>query len=196
MNQKYLLENKHGSCVVVKPNRDKNSNEEKALEEKLAAYKESLSEDEINELIQATYDLKKYQEEPSSEEDLLKLPMLTRDDLKKTSNPFSNIEDCLEGVKIVRHDYESNGIDYLSLMFNIKDFDFEKDLITIDRRLEYHGVKKEELYTVGKLKTKKSKAVIPLASKLKEGLNFTEDKQEVNSAIDEITTEQGINKIV
>ncbi len=123
--QKYLLENKHGSCVVVKPNRDKNSNEEKALEEKLAAYKESLSEDEINELIQATYDLKKYQEEPSSEEDLLKLPMLTRDDLKKTSNPFSNIEDCLEGVKIVRHDYESNGIDYLSLMFNIKDFDFE-----------------------------------------------------------------------
>ena len=32
--------------------------------------------------------------------------------------------------------------------------------------------------------------------KLKEGLNFTEDKQEVNSVIDEITTEQGINKIV
>lgn len=26
--------------------------------------------------------------------------------------------------------------------------------------------------------------------KLKEGLNFTEDKQEVNSVIDEITTEQ------
>ena len=67
-----------------------------------------------------------------------------------------------------------------------EDFDFENNLITIDRRLEYHGVKKEELYTVGKLKTKKSKAVIPLASKLKEGLKIWFEKNPYDNVICDI----------
>lgn len=67
-----------------------------------------------------------------------------------------------------------------------EDFDFENNLITIDRRLEYHGVKKEELYTVCKLKTKKSKAVIPLASKLKEGLKIWFEKNPYDNVICDI----------
>ena len=35
-----------------------------------------------------TEHLKKYQEEPSSDEDLRKLPMLTRADMKKNSHGF------------------------------------------------------------------------------------------------------------
>ena len=42
-----------------------------------------------------------------------KLPMLTRADMKKNAMPFSNIEDELLDVKVVRHDIESNGIDYI-----------------------------------------------------------------------------------
>ena len=67
-----------------------------------------------------------------------------------------------------------------------EDFDFENNLISIDRRLEYHGVKKEELYTVGKLKTKKSKAIIPLVSKLKEGLKIWFDKNPYDNVICDI----------
>lgn len=48
-----------------------------------------------------------------------------------------------------------------------EDIDFEKNSISIRRRLQYHGIKKNDLHTVKKLKTKKSKATIPLASELK-----------------------------
>ena len=36
--------------------------------------------------------------------------------------PFSNIEDTLSDVKVVRHDIESNGIDYISFLFDAGDF--------------------------------------------------------------------------
>lgn len=42
--QKYLLDNTHGSEVVVKPARNKNAQEEQKLADKLKAYKDSLSE--------------------------------------------------------------------------------------------------------------------------------------------------------
>ena len=51
-----------------------------------------------------------------------------------------------------------------------EDFDFEKNIIHIRRRLEYHGTKKKDLKTSDKLKTDKSKADIPMVSKLKEGM--------------------------
>ena len=81
-----------------------------------------LSDEEIKKLIEDTEHLKKYQEEPSSDEDLRKLPMLTRADMKKNAMPFSNIEDELLDVKVVRHDIESNGIDYISFLFDAGDF--------------------------------------------------------------------------
>ena len=48
--------------------------------------------------------------------------MLTRADMKKNAMPFSNIEDELLDVKVVRHDIESNGIDYISFLFEAGDF--------------------------------------------------------------------------
>lgn len=42
-----------------------------------------MSEAEIERLILDTRHLKEYQDEPSPKEDLEKIPMLTRDDLKK-----------------------------------------------------------------------------------------------------------------
>lgn len=120
--QKYLLDNTHGSSVTVKPKRGLGNEREEALAKELSDYKASLSDEEIKKLIEDTEHLKKYQEEPSSDEDLRKLPMLTRADMKKNAMPFSNIEDELLDVKVVRHDIESNGIDYISFLFDAGDF--------------------------------------------------------------------------
>lgn len=120
--QEYLLDNTHGSSVTVKPKRGLGNEREKALANELSDYKASLSDEEIKKLIEDTEHLKKYQEEPSSDEDLRKLPMLTRADMKKNAMPFSNIEDELLDVKVVRHDIESNGIDYISFLFDAGDF--------------------------------------------------------------------------
>lgn len=120
--QEYLLDNTHGSSVTVKPKRGLGNEREEALAKELSDYKASLSDEEIDKLIEETEHLKKYQEEPSSDEDLRKLPMLTRADMKKNAMPFSNIEDELSDVKVVRHDIESNGIDYISFLFDAGDF--------------------------------------------------------------------------
>lgn len=120
--QEYLLDNTHGSSVTVKPKRGLGNEREEALAKELSDYKASLSDEEIKKLIEDTEHLKKYQEEPSSDEDLRKLPMLTRADMKKIAMPFSNIEDELSDVKVVRHDIESNGIDYISFLFDAGDF--------------------------------------------------------------------------
>ena len=48
--QKYLLDNSHKSYVSIEPEKGLNARLEKELEEKLAAYKKDLSEEEIDKL--------------------------------------------------------------------------------------------------------------------------------------------------
>jgi hypothetical protein len=124
--EKYLLDNTHGSTVVVVPKRNKNTEEENELKKKLAEYKESLSAEQLHQLAEDTRRLKEYQEEPTSEEDMKKIPMLGREDMKKEAMPFSNICDSIDGMQVVRHEVETNGIDYLSLMFEAKDIPAEE----------------------------------------------------------------------
>ena len=117
--QKYLLNNKHASVVIIEPEKGLNAKNEAALEKKLAEYKAGLSEDEIRKLIADTKHLKEYQETPSPKEDLEKIPMLARSDMKKEAAPFYNTELSVKGVPVVHHDIYSNGIIYLTMLFDI-----------------------------------------------------------------------------
>ncbi len=119
--REFLLENPHGSLVAVAPQKGKNNDEEEKLRRQLEEYKNSLSAEEIRQLVEDTKNLKKYQDEPSSEEDLKKIPMLSREDLKKEAMPFSNVEDTLSGIRVVKHEVSSNGIDYITLLFDAED---------------------------------------------------------------------------
>ncbi|MGN1181616.1 MAG: tyrosine-type recombinase/integrase, partial [Faecalibacillus sp.] len=47
------------------------------------------------------------------------------------------------------------------------DFDLKNDLISINKKLFYKGLKKEDYYATEQMKSKKSKAIIPLAGILK-----------------------------
>ncbi len=124
--RRYLLENTHGSLVMVVPKKGANQQEEEELQSRLAAYKASLTPQELEALVEQTAHLKAYQEEPSTEEELRKIPLLTREDLKREAEPFSNIEETLAGVPVVRHEVSANGIDYLTLMFDAGDVPAEQ----------------------------------------------------------------------
>jgi len=119
--QKYLLDNTHGVIVSLEPEKGLNTQVEEALEKKLADYKASLSNEELEKLIEDTKHLKEYQEEESSEEDMQKLPMLERKDMRKEVLPFSNIEEKIGDVPVVRHEVFTNGIDYITFMFDAGD---------------------------------------------------------------------------
>lgn len=119
--QKYLIDNTHKTVVLVEPKKGLNEEREKALEEKLASYKASLSEDEVRQLVADTAHLKEYQQQPSSKEDLAKIPMLSRKDMKREAAPFYNEEKQISGIPAVHHNMYSNGINYISLLFDLSD---------------------------------------------------------------------------
>ena len=117
--RKYLLDNTHGAVVIIRPERGRTARMDKELAEKLQAYKESLSAEEVEKLVNATQELEQYQEEESSPEDLAKIPVLKREDISRDIAPIFNEEMEMDGVKVVHHNVETNGIGYVTLMFDL-----------------------------------------------------------------------------
>ena len=124
---KYLLENPHGSLVVIRPKRGLTAEQDEALKKKLAAYKESLTAEERKRIVDFTKHLKEYQSEPSPQEDLEKIPLLERGDIGKEALPFQNEELPAGGIKMVFHDLFTNGIGYVNLIFRANEI--PEDLI-------------------------------------------------------------------
>lgn len=119
--QNYILNNPHGAIVSLEPEKGLNTKVEEDLNHKLADYKASLSKEELEKIIEDTRRLEEYQEEESSEEDMQKLPMLERKDMRKHVLPFSNIEEHIGDITVVRHEVFTNGIDYISFLFDAGD---------------------------------------------------------------------------
>ena len=117
--QKYLLDNKHGSIVIVKPEPGRTARLDKELEEKLQAYKAGLSAEEVENLVRNTEALLEFQESEDSKEDMEKIPVLAREDISKEIAPIFNTEKMIDGIPVVHHCVETNGIGYATLMFDL-----------------------------------------------------------------------------
>ena len=135
--QKYFLDNPHAALVAAVPKKGLAAERDEALRQKLAAYKASLSEDQKRELMERTKRLREYQDAPTAKEDLAKLPMLKRGDLKKKAAPLCNQVVMAQETVIVHHLMYANGIDYLTFLFDIRDWKPEE--------LAYLGILKNVL---------------------------------------------------
>ncbi|MGN0141781.1 MAG: insulinase family protein [Roseburia sp.] len=122
---RYLLHNNHATIVIVEPEKGLNAKKDAELEKKLADYKASLTAEQITALVEDTRHLKQYQEEPSPREELDKIPMLTRADMKKEAAPLFNKEQKLDQIPVIHHEMFSNGIDYFTLLFDVKELPVE-----------------------------------------------------------------------
>ena len=125
--QKYILDNTHGAVVVVKPEKGRTAKLEKELEDKLESYKQSLSEEEQEQLVVNTKALETYQSEEDSPEDLEKIPVLKREDISRKIQPIINEEMRLADVPVIFHEIETNGIGYADILFDMSDVQ-EEDL--------------------------------------------------------------------
>lgn len=124
--QNYILDNTHASVVVVKPEKGRTVRLDKMLEEKLQSYKQGLNREEIKSLVKDTKRLLAYQEEESAKEDLEKIPVLSRHDISKEIAPIYNDEKVIDGIKMVHHPLNTNGIGYITLMFDLSGVSEEK----------------------------------------------------------------------
>ena len=118
--EEYLLSNTHASIVVVNPKRGLAAKREKELEDKLAAYKDSLTLEEKERLAAETKHLKEYQDEPETEEALRTIPLLTRKDISKEGAKLYNTPKQVGDTRVLYHDLYTNGIGYLDLLFDTK----------------------------------------------------------------------------
>ena len=116
--QKYLLDNKHNSLVVLKPSKGLNEAKEEKLKNKLAIYKKSLSQNELAKIKTDTAELKKWQGTKDTKEKLSKIPSLLRKDLNLKAEEIPTIEKVDGGIKILSHPMFTNGITYSNLYFD------------------------------------------------------------------------------
>lgn len=117
--QKYLLDNTHGAIVIVKPEKGRTARMDHELDEKLQDYKNSLTVEEQQRLVERTIALEEYQSAEDSKEDLERIPVLRREDISRDFDPIINEEMNLSGVPVVFHEIETNGIGYVEAMFDI-----------------------------------------------------------------------------
>lgn len=118
--KKYLLDNSFSSVVVLTPEKGLTAKKDKILSEKLARYKESLSKDEIQAIIDDTKALKEYQSTPSTEEELNTIPILKISDIEKKVREFKNEFTEENGIRYLFHDIYTNGIAYINFTFDLK----------------------------------------------------------------------------
>ena len=121
--RKYLLENTYRSVLTLVPKKGLQAEREEALAEKLETYLQSLSDEERQRMVERTAALEAWQEEKDLPENMEKIPMLSRSDIKKEVRPFANEERELDGSLFLYHDVVTNGIGYLDLMFEIDRMD-------------------------------------------------------------------------
>ncbi len=117
----WLLENKHRSIVILKPKASLLEEQEEALKEALAQKKATMTKEELGEVIDKYRALKEFQEKEDSREDLEKLPMLKRGDMKKEAPAFVNEELSIGNTLLLYHELDTNKIGYLRLIFDLNE---------------------------------------------------------------------------
>lgn len=140
--KKHLLDNKNTAIVTMTPKKGLTTKKDNELKEKLAKFKDTLSKEELKKIYEDTVALKKYQSEPSSEEALLKIPLLSRDDISRDVKMPEFEEDsvkvCDKDIKVVHSKVFTAGINYMKFIFNI-DFANEEEIKYLELLKEILG---------------------------------------------------------
>ncbi len=148
--REYLLDNPFEAILTVSPKKNLTAEEDAKTAGKLAAYKASLSEKEITRLIDQTKSLREYQENPSPQKDLEKIPMLSREDISREPEEIIWEEKEVYGVKVIHHEMFSSGIGYLKVLFDTSVLPME-DLPYVGFLKSLLGYVNTENYTYGDL---------------------------------------------
>ncbi len=117
--QKYILDNPYFALVSLVPQPGLTEEHDKAMAEKLAAYKDTLSAADIEQIMAATQALKKRQATPDSPEALLTIPTLSRSDLEQKAESIVMHEEDAAGIHICHVPDFTNGITYLNTYFDL-----------------------------------------------------------------------------
>ena len=118
-----LGDNSFGTLIVLEPERGLAKKMDDDEKRELAEKKARFTEAELQEIITSTKELKRYQEIPSTREELMTVPLLNISDIEKKARKLKNDVTDIDGVTAVCHDIFTNGIGYLEFMFKTESLD-------------------------------------------------------------------------
>ncbi|MEM7112025.1 MAG: insulinase family protein, partial [Chloroflexota bacterium] len=121
----HLLNNSHRVTVVMEPDPEMSARLETEEKAKLTAVQESLTDDEVQNLISETEHIRAMQERPDDPEALAALPTLQLSDLEPKIRHIPLEISEAGGTKILYHDLFTNGIVYLDVGFNMRSLPLE-----------------------------------------------------------------------
>ena len=140
----FILNSKHYAKVVFKPSNTLGQVKAEKETKKLKERSLNWSNEEKEELVKMNQDLQVWQASEDTPEQKATLPALHIEDLKKTPTDYPIEVDKYGNNTILKHDVDTNGISYVSLM-----------MICDDYELKEYTIMQQLLSFLGKLKTAK-----------------------------------------
>jgi len=117
--KKYLLENTHRVTVEMVPSKTLEAEQLKDEEDRLAAIKASLSDEDLDGIIKSTIELKEKQAKEDTPEDIATIPSLVLEDLTREQAEYPiEVEENANGsgITVVKHELGStSGIAYVDV---------------------------------------------------------------------------------
>ncbi|WBW97275.1 insulinase family protein [Oceanirhabdus sp. W0125-5] len=120
-----IINNTHSSIVVMKPKKGLNEEKAVAVEKKLAEYKASLSQEQLNKLIEENTILKEKQLSPDTPEALATIPKLSVSDVDAKAEVIPQEVIKEDDVTLLFHNIFSNNISYVDFLFDVRMMDEE-----------------------------------------------------------------------
>lgn len=114
---RYVIKNPHQVLITMKPEKGLTEKMNRETVEKLAAFKSSLSDEQLDKIMASTKALKERQASGETEEALETIPLLSRKDLKRTVEEEVLEKENVSGMDHFHFDVHTNGITYLNLYF-------------------------------------------------------------------------------
>ncbi|MBQ5952412.1 MAG: insulinase family protein [Lachnospiraceae bacterium] len=121
-----FLDNPFRAVVALAPEPGLQKAKDEALRASLAEKKAAMSPGEIAAVVEQTAHLRVYQETPDPPEVLEKIPMLRREDLRKTARPLVNRMAAAGETPVLLHEIDTRGIRYLTVLFDMGDLSPEE----------------------------------------------------------------------
>ena len=123
---KYVIKNPHQVLITMKPEKGLTEKNNAATAEKLAAYKMSLTDEQLEDIMASTKALKKRQASMETEEALKTIPLLSREDLKREIEEEVLEEETISGIRHFHYDIHTMGISYVTMYFDLYDLTEEE----------------------------------------------------------------------
>lgn len=147
---KYVIKNNHQVLITMEPEKGLTEKKNALTAQKLEAFKNSLSEEQLNEIVENTKKLKVRQASKDSEDALKTIPLLERKDLKRIITEKKIKKDFVNGVDYLHYDVNTSGISYVRLFFNLFGIN-ENDIFYANLLTSLLGSMDTQKYTYGEL---------------------------------------------